>query len=94
MGHLCYIANHTKKVRIGNGKFRELLFANYGDILIHLLFSNTLYFQMGKSPDDWSCDKLEVICDSDMEKWEQYYPYKDMTDYYYNMFKDSIGENI
>lgn len=94
MGHLCYVANHTKKVRIGNAKFRELLFANYGDILLHLIFPSVGYFHCQKSPDDWSMDKLEVICDSSMEKWEQYMSYDDKTEYYYNLFKDAIGENI
>jgi hypothetical protein len=92
MGHLCYIANHTRKIKIGSAKHRELLFANYGDILFHLLTSSDHY--INKSDLDWSHEDIEVICDSDMPRWEEFYDYEDKTEYYYNMYKDSIGDNI
>lgn len=94
MGNLCYIANHTKKIRIGHGKFRELMFANYGDMLIHLLSHKAVpYVDNSKDPLNWVTDNIEVICDNDMKAWEKYYAYEDKTKYYTDVFEDSIGVN-
>lgn len=92
MGNLCYIANHTKKIRIGSAKFRELMFANYGDILMHLLHNP--YPWENRFDINWYGDNIEIICDSSMEHWEEFMVYEDKTEYYYDMFKDSIGDNI
>jgi len=81
MGHLCYIVNHSKKIKLDpTAKFRELLLAHWGDIVLHLI------------NDDWKYDRLEVICQSDMERWEQYHNYEDKTKEILSLYEDSIGD--
>ena len=92
MGDLCYIANHTKKIRIGQGKFRELLLDNYGDVLMHLIYKP--YASDDLITSGWIGDDIEIVSQANMPKWEKYMEYPDKTIYYKGLYEDSIGVNI
>jgi len=92
MGDLIYIANHTKKIKLADGKFREMLFANWGDILMHLLYNPHSY--QNRSEHNWYGDNIEIVSSGDDKHYSKYYDYEDKTKEYYELFKDAIGENI
>lgn len=93
MGYLCIIVNHDKKLRIDPiCKFRELVINHYGDYLILML--TKMDFPLKDYEFNWSNDRIEIVCQSDMSRWEQLMnDYKDITKEMKDLFADSVGKN-